>query len=242
MPIPPWDAVMRISLKRWIARHKLPGRRARKRARLFAACLTVGLASAWGSTATAVTVHLSVTPTQTLTDAYVVYILKNSSSLADFPLGTIPGGETTIFDTDFPFLSAEDFSPLPPGEYFEPGYVVIGVHGPEENPGFSFAFANDAPITSGDTWETLFDNSGGEVSEADVVANYRLSVDGAKNLTIAFWELLVVPFGQPSTMIDFSAATFGGTAIAYVPEPSTWVLACTAAGVFAFGNWRRNRG
>jgi hypothetical protein len=234
---------MRISIERWIARRKRPVRRARKRARLFAACLTLGLASAWGPRATAVTVHLSVTPTQTLTDAYVVYILKNSSSLFPFPLGTIPAGQATIFDTEFPFLTAEDFSPLPLGSFFDPGYVVIGVHGPDENPGFSFAFASDSPITNGDTWETLFDRSGGEVSEAEVVANYRLQGgEGAKYWTQAYWELLVVPFGQQSTMIDFSAATFGGTAIAYVPEPSTWVMACSAAGIFAFGKWRRNRG
>lgn len=64
---------MPISIRRWFEKwHWMGGRSRQARQLASAACLTIGLATAWPAQAEATTVRLDVTPTDTISDAYVV--------------------------------------------------------------------------------------------------------------------------------------------------------------------------
>ena len=72
-------------------------RRRRRLRKLKAACLSLGLATAWGGAASADTVlRVEVTPAVTLTNAVVVYG-NNVSTEIYIPIGTAPAGQTTAW-------------------------------------------------------------------------------------------------------------------------------------------------
>jgi len=228
-------ASLRIWLRRWNGRSAVKhSRRPQKLAR----CLTVALATAWGGAActgaaAAATVHLEVTPTQTLTTAYAVYYNKNSSGVFSFPLGTLPAGQTTSFDHDFPFVDPSAFDPSPPfTQYWEPvGYGIVGLFGEGDATGATFSFQNSDAIDSGATFESLFTAQNG-FTEASFISTLNSFPTFAGSWVNTFDHLLKVPYGSQATLVNFSTAAFGGTAIATVPEPAGWVLLVLGGGAF----------
>lgn len=224
---------MRIWLKAWLQRWRmtLVHSRTRRRA-LLAACTVASLATSWDP-ASAATVHLEVTPTETLSPAYAVYYNKNSSGVFWFPLGTLTGGQTSSFDHDFPGLPNSAFDPSPPfNQYWEPvGYGIVGVHGEGDNRGGTFSFKNDDPIVAGETFESQFTARNG-FSEASFLSILDSLPSFSASWVNSFDDILKVPYGSPATLVSFSDAGFAGTAIATVPEPTSWVLMVLAGGVF----------
>jgi hypothetical protein len=233
---------MTISIKSWIARF-WPARawRRTKRARLLNACLALGMATAWTPDAAATTLQLSVTPTETLNHAYVSYYTRNSSGQYVFSLGTLPGGQTTLFTHDFPSLPASEFDPSPPHTaYWHPaGYAVFGLYGSGASTGVALSFPDDSPIVQGATWDTLIKPINGR-TEQDVIDGLTgvvgLSLEAFVNGLI---NVIKVPYGSQATLVNFSEATFGGTALAVVPEPATFALLVMGVGIIVLVDRRK---
>jgi hypothetical protein len=201
---------------------------------LLGACLTVALATAWGAPAEATIVHLSVTPTDTLSQTIVLFFHRNNSFDGRLPLGVVPGGVTSRFDYDLPTWAPEDFT----GTYA--GYILVGLHGTGPTTGVALSFPNDSPITSGQTWDSLIQaNTGWAEQTAIDFLNSPGPFDLYNSFVYQAEYLFKVPFETQATIVDFSGATSGGTAFAtIVPEPSTWALLVCGAGVIAVSRRR----
>lgn len=237
---------------------------------LNAACVSLGLATAWGGEAAAdVTFKLTLAPEQTLTNAVVFYGNNRTSGTLQ-SLGTIPGGQTTtIFQTLSPGPRGSTVATEP--EYYDPAlgfatpyYVVIGLHQGESGPRASVSFPNDEPIVSGLNWTETFESptipASLHVAEEELISDLinghvdprfpgRFVADAARNL--AQWYggpsfvdgRLSSPYGgHTAVFVDFGSNTsFGGTAvIELVPEPATWCLLVSMAGTFVMSRRRRD--
>jgi hypothetical protein len=146
-------------------RRKVTLPKVKPKRRLKAACLTLGLATAWGGEAVAdATLKIEITPQQTLTNA-LVYYGNNISTGVLRSLGTLPGGQTsTVFHTfianQVPFEESWSWTAdsYVPGLGHQPAvYAVIGLYEGAEGTGVSVSFSNDDPITAMATWSSIFD-------------------------------------------------------------------------------------
>lgn len=202
-------------------------RHSRARRKLLQACLALGLATAWCAPSSAnVAVHIEVTPTETMTHAFLGYFTKNSSSVFMWPLGTLPGGLTSYFDHDF-FGTPEEFDHSTPGGLLTPGYALIGLHGEGDNTGVSLSYPNGGSTVAGLTWDEIFFGD----TEANVIHfletddddefGYLVRINGSELLTY---------YGEQATIMNFSTGTAGGTVLVTVPEPAAWILFASAAG------------
>ena len=226
---------------------RCPSRSWKKRSgkKLKAACLAIGLASAWGGEAEAadLTLRLEVEPVVTLTDAVVFYFNGVTSGDWRF-LGTLPEGVTSTFTHTLvpkgPF-QPQDF--LDTESSLKPGYIVTGLYDDGGQPGVSVSFPDTGPIVAMQTWDEAFapiDPFDGLFSEADIVS--ILSVGGVPNDFLndfartfdasqgQWFRYLSAPVNTQATLVQFSDATFGGTTtLTAVPEPSSFVLICLAS-------------
>lgn len=216
-----------------------------RRRRLKATALAIGLATAWGGEANAdVIVHLEVTPTRTLRDAYVYYT-NNQSSANYFSLGALPENQTSSFNhlLDGEFEN-EPEKLLPTFNNPNVGYWVIGVFDKEDTPGVSVSFREATVVPTGTPWEDIF-----TVDEQHVANLFSLPFDDQFGVFIYRYgdplynpdAILPTHYGAYSTLVNFSDAEYGGTAIAtIVPEPSSIILV-GAAGVILLGGAYRRR-
>jgi hypothetical protein len=241
---------MRFSLRDWVHRRRSQRKRQySKKAKALAACLTVCLATAWPSAAEAVSIQLAVTPTETMTQSFALYYIINSCSFwfaTAVALGILPGGQTSVFVHDFPNRSLIDPGGGSYAGQTTPGWAIVGVHGPSEDQGVTIGFQNDQPIQDGATWDTFIRPALYNYSEETMISGLLGEFPGfpAENyaLTAAHSSLrsmIQLPFGETATLINFSEASFAGTATATVPEPGTSLLLVTAAGLLVLMAWRR---
>jgi hypothetical protein len=218
---------MKTSIRSWAARfNRVNSRRWKQRAKHLSACLAVGLATAWASPAEATVVHLEVTPDQPLGPAFVVYYHNNSSSGFLQFLGNLPAGETSRFDYDFN-------EPIEAFQGSYPGFVILAVHneGAGDSEGVTTSFASDWPIVDGETFQTIFTDHDGPTRQRVIDGLKDLNFFSPVAFTNRFKSIIEIPFGSVATLINFSDPTLGGTAIATVPEPATWVLLVTGSGL-----------
>jgi hypothetical protein len=222
--------------------------RKKLRQRLKAAALAIGLATAWGGEANAeVLLQLDISPTRTLRDAYVYYA-NNISSARFISLGTLPENETSTF---YHLLDGQfDDAPqklLPTSDRPNVGYWVIGVYDEENASGIGVSFRNETVVSEGTPWSSVFFGpneqtiAGALTTSSFLDFTFRSFIDMYGNPSYTPSAKLPTHYGEYSTLVNFSDATYGGTAIArIVPEPSSIILV-GAAGVFLVGGVLRRR-
>ena len=240
----------------------------KRRHKLKTAGLALGLATAWGAETRAdARLQLELTPQQTLTNAMVMYG-NNVSTPFSVLLGTVPGGVTSTFFHNLrasEILQCDwvcDPASYLPGGNKPSFYAVIGLYEGVDGTGVAVSFPNDDPIVSMATWESIFQ------SPSAPVADYRFAKPTIFSDLLAaathpmFPEFVVTQhvermleiYGEPdaymggpiatqyrskAVLVNFSDASFGGMAFArLVPEPASWILLLSSAGV-AFGGRRR---
>ncbi len=216
---------MKITLNSWKQRLMFSARR-RRLAKRATACLAVSLATAWAAPSQATTIRLEVSPAQDITNAWVGYLFKNTSSADWFRLGTLPGGQVSEFETEFPGVPESAFVNGPPGDPFtSAGYYLVGVYNEGATNGITASSQDDSPIVNGATWDSTFGQRFGSNDEQEVADR------------LAFWVInfqmsaTKVLYGTEAVLVNYSTAAFGGTAIAtIVPEPATWTLLVMGAG------------
>ena len=234
--------------RRCVAKSIEKRRRRRRLRKLRAACLTVGLATAWGAApdSQAATLRVEVTPSQSIENAAVFFNWNSSGNPPGFyRLGSIGAGETataqlTIDDAVF------ETSPSP---YLEPytdfGYTVVASLNGGAGPVVSLPDA-EAIVDSAE-WADLFptaDESGVVDDLSSYAVNptqiwrlpdlHRLVLEHARSLPGR--DFAVTPYGVESVLTGFSTATHYGTAIVYfVPEPAAWVILVMAGSATALG-------
>ena len=229
-------------------------RRRRRLRKLKAACLSLGMATAWGGEAEAAPLQFKVTanPTRTISNAYV-YFSNNATTGFFRSLGTLPANETSMQVFTFNFGDLDpivDYLPRP-GAFNgdpDPGFVIMGVYEQDDlQEGVALSSQSTAPIDDGSTWDDLFnepsDPSYAQFEEAEIVDSLN-NGDQFSPLSTGFEgaflyfsvsdipnPLLRTPYGQQATLIAFSTAVDVGTAIVeIVPEPASWGLVVSAAG------------
>ena len=201
-----------------------------------AACLAVGLATAWAGPAHADTIQLTVTPNQTIYDAYFLFGASyiNNASVNVFnatitPIGNLTGGVANqlTFTAETPYTPWTDsFS-----------YGVIGLYD-VGNQLVTFAFNSGEAsllIDNGYGWA----QAGSGYSES-AIATALATGDTGTLLNIAGLSdiPLPVPGGYPwpgsGELVNFSTASDGGSVSAaiVVPEPSS--LGLLGLGVLGF--------
>lgn len=221
---------MRISFKRQTAR-KSRSKRGRKK--FLGACLSATLATAWGGSSEAVTIHLSATPTETISHASVHFYVNSTSGFTDI-LGTLIGGQANDFYINYPRDNEQNFL----------GYTILGLYGETPNEGVTVGFPNDLPIQNHSTFETEFPVDTDPLTvhmTEDQVRTVVRNVSFYGYFLETFTSSLLTPIGSQTTLVNFSDAAPGGTAIAeFVPEPASWIMLVSAAGMItAFARGRR---
>ncbi len=224
---------MSVSIRDWADRWmRKTGRIKRKPTGFLATCASLGLATAWAAPAAATTVRLEVTPTLSLREAWVGYYHLNDSSVNQRFLGDVPAGQTSVYLHDFPQVPPEAFSS-------SRGYLLVGLYGEPGSESVMLSYINDSPITNGETWDSFIlpisDDEKQKVIDG-LSGTWPFSVGAFFN---GVSGELGQDFGNQVTLVHYSLAGFGGTAIATVPEPATWVLVVGAAGILPLV--RRNR-
>ncbi len=223
---------MSVSIRDWAHRWMRQTGRCRKPTKFLAACASLSLATAWAESAAATTIRLEVTPTVPLHEAWVGYYHLNDSSVNARFLGDIAAGQTSVFNHEFLNVPPEAFSN-------GLGYVLVGLYGESGSEGVMLSYVDDTPITNGETWESF-------VQPIDDDEKQQV-IDGL--LGISPWSVAAFlngisgehaqDYGKSVTLINYSQAELGGTAIATIPEPATWVLVVGAAGVLPLVRRRR---
>jgi hypothetical protein len=225
---------MTISLKGWVRhlRRKLSQRR-RVPVKVTAAVVTLGLATAWGTDATATDVHLHVRPTEAIYEPYALYYNLNGSYTALFDLGSsIPGGQTTLFQHSLPWAPSE----------FR-GYSVIGLHGPVDERGLTLSFPVNSRIANGGTWESFITEVYG-APDRFYPTPWIIEQWGdnyASTFQLSFPGFIETDFGTRATITNYSVADYGGWALAKVPEPDTFILLVTVGYVLTPTTRRRSQ-
>jgi hypothetical protein len=229
---------MKISFAR--TKHRRWSRKRKKLAKLKQACLAVGLATAWSGEANAeLTFTPSITPTQTISNAWIYYHQNATSPLNGISLGILPANQTTTFEHPNPL------SNFPDNVWFSgrSGYVVIGLYDNAGEPSVAVSMPDASAILASQTWEQLFTRPEPfYYSEAEVVAELQQgnfpssfmegNADYFDDASGQWVQKLVTPIGDPATLVGFSTATFLGAAHVPVPEPSSLVLVVCSLGVF----------
>jgi len=222
---------MRIAIREWFRSRfgvQEKRRRNRKRLKQTAACLTIGLATAWGGSADAALVKVVMTPEETLTNAYGVIYHRNSSSGRLVSLGTTIGGTTSVLFFDFAQETPQDFAGL--------SYTVLGLYEGDDGPSVAVSFPNNGPILSGSVWEDLFGGIARKSSMIDELMRGRSIVPFVNTTT----RMTGTQYGSEATIINFSQASFGGVVtISIVPEPGSFVLLTSGVGLVALPRRRR---
>jgi hypothetical protein len=214
--------------------------------KLRTAGLALGLATAWGAETQAdVTLRLELTPQQTLTNAYVLYNNNVSTGLFKF-LGIVPGGQTTVFLHELRDGEVLSDWQSQPESYTSSGnypavYSIIALYGSGPETGVTVSFPNDDVVTQGKTWDELFNPAPPfGYDRADIISDLQTNVPPYEAFSLLddytkyppYSTLLNTEYGSYATLVNFSTATFGGTALARVlPEPAGWILFVSAAGV-----------
>jgi hypothetical protein len=241
----------------------------RAKKRLFGACLSASLATAWGGSADAATIHLSVSPTEALSSTYALYRYKVgvSAFYQTFSLGSLLAGKTTVFDHDVPdYVVTSELA----------GYAIVGLHGNPGSQGVSVSFIDDSPIQNHTAFATLFPPYPG-FNEQTLID--FLPTDGGGGWASTFVDvnnngnLVILPYESQATIVNFTDPTFGGVAFATlkpaahpfapglaiaavhandhahlpslvssplaVPEPASLILFVTGAGVVTAVGLRR---
>jgi hypothetical protein len=240
-------------------------RKQRRLRKLRAACLSIGLATAWGADAKAdVTLKLSITPQHTLTNAIVLYA-NNVSTGIYRSLGTIPAGQTTTFIHTFLTTdsSLASWQPDPNSYTSTPGrpayYSLIATYQDAPTPGVTISFPNDSPVQNATSWSALFIDPpnypiypGHDFSEPNIIND--LLTNNPPQLSAGFlydhngspyppWQgntIAGTSYGSQGALINFSDPTSGGTIIVeVVPEPASACLLVTGAGIAAISLRRR---
>jgi len=176
-------------MKRFFSRRRRRTVRKKPSRRFTAACLSLGLATAWGNSASAdATLRVDIAPQQTLSKA-LIYYGNNISTGVLRSLGTLPGGQTsTIFQTiateEVPFEGNWTWDPdsYGPGSNKPAFYAVIGLYSGDAGPGVSISFPNQDPIDALATWSSIF-----ERQDLSIPSSFRFTeqevVDGLTNTT-----------------------------------------------------------
>jgi hypothetical protein len=192
---------------------------------LKAACLAVGLATAWGSPSNAGPsqstdqIQLTIDPSNNLSHVFFFYATNSTGGNAN-TLTSLPNLTAGLSTT-------ETFSATPAGFPGNPArfYGVIGLYD-ETNKLLAISLNNTAAADAiGKDFETEFAGGNPHFTESDL-ANALLSND---TFTISefFWifesEGSDIPLGSSGQLIDFSTGSVGGSLTA-VPEPSPILL------------------
>lgn len=238
-------------------------RRRKRLRRLKAACLSIGLATAWGGEAEADSIRFRVTanPSTTITNAYV-YFSNNATTGLFRSIGTLPANETTERIVSFNFGGSnviDEYRPRPGAGNGDPnpGYVILGTYDQVDlEQGVVLSSMSSAPIDNNSTWGDLFskptDPSYSQFEESEIIDSlingneFAPTSTGFEGAFLYFSAsdipdpLLRTPYGLQSYLIGFSAAQSAGTAIVeIIPEPATLGLVVFAAGTLILGSARR---
>jgi hypothetical protein len=171
----------------------------------------------------------------------VGYLNKNSSAARWLSLGTLQGGQTSEFYTDFPGVPESAFVDGPPGvPFISAGYFLVGVYNDGGMNGITASSKDDSPIVNGATWDTTIGGRYFRFNDEQNVANTLASGSSFWVVNFQLPETMVL-FGETAVLINYSTAAFGGTAIAtVVPEPATWTLFVLGAGISLIAARRRS--
>jgi hypothetical protein len=222
----------------------------RTRDRLKQACLAIGLATAWGGEAEAgLTFEASITPSQTITNAWMYYHQNVTSPLWGLSLGTLPANQTSEFSHPNQLANYPDSVWTAPNS--NTGYIIIGLYDEGGSPGVVVSMPNSHAINANLTWEQFFARpTAAYQSEAQIVSELQQG-----NVPIEFlseyaqyfdppsgsWvRELSTPLGKGATLVGFSTATFYGTAHVALPEPASLTLIVCTLGVLGIAA-RANR-
>ena len=148
---------------------------------------------------------------------------------------------TSEFNTDYPGFTESDFIDGPPGNPFpNTGYAIIGVYQNGDVNGMTASSPDDSQIVNGETWESTLGHNYGQHSEQSIADTFASGSTFWVYNSYNFYTK--VPFNTQAVLINYSEAAFAGTALAtVVPEPASWMLLLTGAGV-AFSGARRRHG
>jgi hypothetical protein len=239
----------------------------KRRRKLRTAGLALGLVTAWGSESLAdARLKLELTPEQTLTNALVMYG-NNVSTAFSVLLGTVPGGVTTTYFHDMRDSEIVGCDWVCDPESYLPGgnkasfYAVIGLYEGAEGTGVTVSFPNDDSIVNMETWESTFQHPSApsfyRFEKPTIISDLLAAAPHPmfpKHVITEHVEEMLEAYGEPdaylggpiatdygtnAVLVNFSEAAFGGTAFAeLVPEPASWMLLVSAAGM-AIGIGRR---
>ena len=229
---------MKISFRRFRLRRSGPSKQL---ARLKKACLAAGLATAWGGEAHAdLTFEASITPTQTITNAWMFYHQNVTSPLWGLSLGTLPANQTSQF------LHPNQLTNFPDSIWTSPtattGYIIIGLYNEGGAPGVVVSMPNGNAISLAQTWEQYFARPSSDYrTEAQIVADLQQG-NVPTDFLAAYGDYfdassgnrlreLSTQLGKGATLVGFSTATFLGTAHVALPEPATLTLIVCTFGV-----------
>lgn len=195
------------------------------------ACMAAGLATSWlaapGASAQTLGVHLNITDSSALDNAYFLYDFIGSSAVFAASLGNIsaPGGSFNIS------LPSEDDLPLTIDEW-----DIVGSYTTD---GITFGFKNPSDAV-GQSYDSVL---GVENTEAN---DYALLLGGNAILWDDFASGALnygaADLGQSVTLVNFSNGTEVGTATATVPEPMSASVMCLGGAVLMSRRRRRIAG
>ena len=242
------------STPRDLMKRKQPSKSLQRRRRysrvrkVKAAALSLGLVTAWGATADAATYNATATATITLSgSAYVSDGVGGSvaqtATITIEGINDVPSGQ-----------SASGSSSIPGDVDATSGYYYVGV----SNGDLVLSFPGGGAAAIGEFWGALFfDSMGQGITEGQILDQLAVTplrngdpLDPASPLGILnrdYGHLLRTPYGEEATLVAFTnnaagpnhGISGGTTTMTVVPEPATWAILATAAGITSIGVRRR---
>jgi hypothetical protein len=204
---------------------------------LKAACLAVGLATAWGGQTDAGVVppseeiQLTINPSNNLSHVYFFYATNATGLGSANTLTALPNLTAGVSTT-------ETFFATPAGNYLDPlrFYGVVGLYD-ETNKLITLSMTS---VEAGNVIGTRDFSTEFSGFTEDSLATALLSND-TFTITTFFWEYEAgratdIPIGTSGQLVNFSLGSDGGSLSAtIVPEPSPALLVSAAAlAIFAF--------
>ena len=206
--------------------------------RIQAACLSAGMVTVWAASGTSADtivtdLQADITPTQEITDAYLVYGSGFSSPAQASYLGTLPANDTTRINIG----RARN-------------YVLLGVYDKNGDTGFSVSFlpSDASQIIGLKTFDDVFadtNDSLPDVTEVLMLENFGPGVPNrygwAKSFYYDFFagsDPYEIQSIEDSTLVNFSTGTYGGTFV-IVPEPTPYMSLIMIAGLLFYVQPRR---